>query len=231
MTEAVRTALVAMLEGVSGIGRVHPYERFAKTTDAMAALYAVGGAVRGWHVQRLAARRRLLASGRVLVTATWTITGFVSLVDADASEIATDVLIDAVVAAERVDPTLGGVVRGLPVDGVAGVQLVESDTVMFANVLCHRARLALTAQTFEGAADGDLVGVADAAGRLIGAIVERLAEETDRHADRRGRAARSDVERPGRARRYPRRGDRDGRRVLCGVFRGRARGRRSRGAR
>ncbi|WP_238121963.1 MULTISPECIES: phage tail terminator protein [unclassified Xanthobacter] len=175
---AIRAALVALLEAIPDIGRVHAWERFAATEKGFIDLYSHAGAVRGWRVNRVSTRRRVLASGRVLVTDRWAITGMLSLVDAAQSEITASDLADAIIAAEVADPTLGGVARGVAVEGAAGVQLLAIAPVMFAGVLCHQVALQLDTQTFEGAAAGGLAGGLEsmdgAAGRLIGAVVARL---------------------------------------------------------
>lgn len=189
MSDPVRDAIVTLIAGVANVGQVHPYERYRKEQAAMAALYAVDGAVRGWFVQRLAARRRLLASGRTLVSTTWSVQGFMSLVDAEASELALDDIVDTIIAVERADPTLGGLVRGRPADGAAGFQLLDAGPVMFAGVLCHRVRLVLIAETFEDGGAIELPEIEGAAGRLIGLIVDRLRAEAPALASVVGRLA------------------------------------------
>ncbi|WP_020179649.1 hypothetical protein [Methylopila sp. M107] len=176
MSDPVRDAIVALVAGVPNVGRVHAYERYARESKAMAALYAEAGAVRGWFVQRPAVRRRRLSSGRELVTTTWSLTGFMSLVDTEASELELDGLVDKIIDAERADPTLGGAVRGEPVDGVLGFQLIDAGPVTFGGLLCHRVRLVLFAETYEDAGAGELANVPGASQRLIGLIVERLRE-------------------------------------------------------
>lgn len=174
---SVRLAIVDLVAGVAGVGIVHAFERYAKDEAKFRTLYVTDQAVRGWHVQRLAARRRLLASGRELVTESWVVTGFVSMVDAEASELDLSNLVDAVMAAERADPTLGGKVRGREVDGAVGFQLIDFGPVMFAGVLCQRARLSLFTQKLESAIDGDFGAVDGAADSLNDAVVARLHEE------------------------------------------------------
>lgn len=174
---SIRAALVALLESVPDIGQVHAYERFSGTEKGFLALYAANARVRGWRVSRVSVRRQALASGRVLVTERWAIVGLLSLVDAEQSEIVAGDLADAVIAAERADPTLGGAARGTPVDGTSGMQLLALEPVMFAGVLCHRVTLQLDVQNYEGAAIAGLLEAVDgAAGRLIGAVVARLQE-------------------------------------------------------
>ncbi|WP_127088329.1 phage tail terminator protein [Aquabacter cavernae] len=178
-TVAVREALVALLEQIPNIGRVHGYERFGKTEKDFLALYATDGMVRGWRVSRPASGRRALLSGRTLVTDRWVVVGMLGLKDEDESEIVACDLADAVIAAERSDPTLGGVVRGVSVDGATGMQLVTIEPVMFAGVLCHRVTLTLDVQYYAAGPTGagGLDQLAGAAGRLVGAVVQRLRDE------------------------------------------------------
>lgn len=175
-TAAVREALVSLLEQIPNIGRVHAYERFGKTDKDFLDLYATGGVVRGWRVSRPASGRRALLSGRTLVTDRWIVVGMLGLSDEAESEIVACDLADAIIAAERSDPTLGGVVRGVAVDGQAGMQLVAIEPVRFAGVLCHRVTLTLDVQFYAAApaGAGGLDQLAGAGGRLIGLVVQRL---------------------------------------------------------
>lgn len=182
-TETVRAALAALLNSVPTIGRVHDYERFAAREADFAAMFRPAGEtiVKGWTIGRLGGvSRRALASGRTLVTSRWLLTGYRSLVDAERSEVDLDGLVDAVIAAERADPTLGGAVRGTPVEGQSGIRLAEAGPVMFAGILCHRAKLVLDVQTFEGSTSAGFL-LEDAAGSgpsIVGAVVDRLKATT-----------------------------------------------------
>lgn len=182
-TAAVRTALVDLLEAIPDIGRVHDRERFAAREADLIALYTDGSArtpILGWYVRRTGVvRRSRLASGRVVTVTRWVVTGFASFVDADASETAMDDLVDAIVAAERLDPTLGGAARSTPSGDLSGFMLIESGPVMFAGVLCHGVRLALDVETIEAAIapTGSLADIAGADGRMIGAVVDHLTAE------------------------------------------------------
>lgn len=174
---SIRAALVALLAGIPDIGRVHGYERFSGNEKGFLDLYRLDdGRVRGWRVSRVALRSGLLASGRALNTSRWAIVGMLALVDADQSEIVAGDLADAIIAAEAADPTLGGSVRGRPVDGAFGIQLLAIEPVMFAGALCHKVSLQLDVQTLDGAGTDTLAGLPAASGRLIGAVVERLQE-------------------------------------------------------
>lgn len=182
-TTAVRAAIVGLLSGIPGIGRVHDRERFAKAQADLIALYTDGSAgapIRGWHVRRFAEiGRSTLGSGRVVTVTRWVVAGFASFVDADASEVTMDGLVDAIVAAGRLDPTLGGAARSTTAGDQSGFRLVESGPVMFAGVLCHGVRLALDVETIEASISpvGGLADVPGAADRLIEAVVEQLAAD------------------------------------------------------
>lgn len=181
--DTIRAAIVAVLSPIAAPGIVHPFERYAAKTEAMRALYqpgGVGGVVNGWNVRRGAIRRRLLPSGRLLVAAEWLISGYRSLVDGEESELVMDATAEALIGALDADPTLGGAVRGVPAEDAgsqaAGPQLVDSEPVMFAGVLCHRARISLVTEHFEAAAidSGGLADLIDPEFALITATVERL---------------------------------------------------------
>lgn len=149
-TTQIRNAIVAALQDVEGIGRVHAFERYAKDTGKLAQLYMVGRELHGWYVRRVALREVEWSSDENREVATWRIVGFMALKDEDASELAFDLIIDRIRAAFRNDESLGGLVEQLgDPDGGQGrgesaVQIEGSGPVMFCGVLCHQARLLLT---------------------------------------------------------------------------------------
>lgn len=139
----IRAAIVAKIETVAGIGRVHGYERYAVQQEAMRQLYLDGEAVDGWFVRRVQTIERGGAIGRYLEDHRWVVRGFRSLVDAEASELAFDATIEDMRDAFRADETLGGVIDSTLVGDLAGLQVDDSGPVMFAGVLCHAAQLTL----------------------------------------------------------------------------------------
>lgn len=144
--EDLRAAIVAKLRAIDGIGVVHDHERYAHALDQLKALYVPEGEtqLRGWFVRRTAIAETSVGANRRTQDVTWRIQGVMALDDAASSELAFDALIEAIGDAFRADPTLDGLVQQ-PEDGAdAGVQVVDSGPVMFANVLCHAARLAFT---------------------------------------------------------------------------------------
>lgn len=145
----VRAAIVGVMSGVAGIGRVHGYERYAKREAAFKDLFASGGQIRGWVVRRVATAEDSPAVGRYTITHRWQVRGYMSLDDEAASETAFDDLLEAVRDAFRADETLGGVVASINVGEVAGLQVDDSGPVMFAGVLCHAVRCTLLTRHYE----------------------------------------------------------------------------------
>lgn len=139
-----RAAIVAVLEGVAGIGRVHSFERYAKAEGKLREIYTIGGRLEGWFVRRTATRVTAPALRIRTVIHRWRIRGYMGLEDAEQSELAFDARLEAIRAAFDASTTLGGVCETTHVDDLAGAQLEDSSPVMFAGVLCHGARFALS---------------------------------------------------------------------------------------
>jgi hypothetical protein len=143
---AIRSAITARINTVPAVGLVHDYERYTKRNNDFAAFYQQDRKLLGWFVRRLSTREVVVDSVTTRLITRWQINGFMGLEDDQASEKAFDDLVEAVRAAFRDDETLGGCVettRGQPGEE-AGLQLDELGPVMFAGVLCHKARLSLT---------------------------------------------------------------------------------------
>jgi len=140
----IRDAIVAKLQTVAGIGVVHGFERYAEQVPKFKDLYVQGGKVNGWLVRRASWRREPFSNERRMVITRWQIRGYASLVDAEQSELAFDLVLDHIADAFDADETLGDLLYASDADNLAGIQLEDSGPVMFAGVLCHSARLALT---------------------------------------------------------------------------------------
>lgn len=145
----IREKIHLKLVGVSGIGQVHDYERYSAREADFKTLYkdTSSGRIKGWNLYREATRELDLDNGSVRRIHTWRITGFMSIDDADATGKTFDDLVEAVATAFRTDRTLGGKVDDIKdmsqEDGESGIQVDSIEPVMFAGVLCHRARLRL----------------------------------------------------------------------------------------
>ncbi|WP_119301139.1 hypothetical protein [Dongia deserti] len=145
----IRDAIKAKLEAIPGIGVVHKYERLATRVADLKALYVTGGQLRGWHIRRTATNEVSPTLGSYVIDHRWQIRGFMAIDDSAESEIAFDNLIEAIRDAFRADETLGGLIKGTQVPPpTIGVQLIEHGPVMFADVLCHGARLNLATRHF-----------------------------------------------------------------------------------
>lgn len=146
-----RAALVALWRTVPGIGRVHEYQRHARTEGEFRAHYLhtlPDGTqqLRGWQLSNPAISERSPGVGRVLCGYTWVWRGYLAWDDAKATELTFDALVEAARSAFRADPTLGGVATAEagPEDGLDGVQKADAGPVLFCGVLCHSAVLRLT---------------------------------------------------------------------------------------
>lgn len=153
----IRDAIHAKVAGVTGVGVVHKYERYANKTSDLAAKYFSGTVpnkrLTGWFIRRASKRVTGPAVGRFVIWNEWMIRGYMSVEDADATELTCDDLVEAICAAFQADETLGGVITGTVQDvddgNLVGIQVEESGPVLFAGVLCHSARLKLYTQHFE----------------------------------------------------------------------------------
>lgn len=141
----IRNAITTKITGVSGVGKVYDFERFAKAEKDFRTLYESGGRILGWNVRRISKTETSGNIGVWVVTNKWQIKGFMSLDDSAGSELVFDGLIEAIGDAFRADETLSGVVASTALESpdVAGIQVEDAGPVMFAGVLCHSARLAL----------------------------------------------------------------------------------------
>lgn len=143
----VRMAIAAMLMSVPGIGRVHEYERYAKTDKDFRRFYLSAGAgasdsdsLHGWHIRRIG---RVEKGNFNLVETKWEIRGFLALNDDDASELEFDDLVDDILDAFRDDPTLGNVVQWPALEAEQVPTVTDSGPAMFGGVLCHCVKLQL----------------------------------------------------------------------------------------
>jgi len=151
----VRAAIAAKVAAVANVGQVHAYERYAREASALLALYksaAQGGErLLGWYVRQGGFQEVFVDTGRWVRDVDWEIVGYMGLDDADATEKKMAVLVDAIADAFRDDDDLGGAVASCIIDNrgdQAGIQLREFGPVLFAGVLCHRARLGVTTRIF-----------------------------------------------------------------------------------
>lgn len=147
--ESHRAAIVAKLQGVPLVGRVHDLEPWGRTQADFESAYVYTlpdgtQQLRGWFVRRVRTREVESAIGRVVNEHDWQLRLFMSLDSAQRSEITFDTLVEAVRKAVRTDLTLGGAVQPPASSRATGLQLTDSTPAMFVGVLCHAATLAMT---------------------------------------------------------------------------------------
>ncbi len=146
----VRAAIKAKLASVAGMGQVHDYERYAREAAAFLALYksaAQGGdRLYGWFVSERRISERFVAQGRYHALVDWSLTAYMGLNDADATEKLLAAQVDLARDAFRADDELGGAVSTCIIENrgnAAGLQLDELAPVTLAGALAHRARCSL----------------------------------------------------------------------------------------
>jgi hypothetical protein len=148
-----KAAIVALLNAVTNIGRVHSFERYVREEAPFRSLYLftpAGGSehLRGWWLRNTAISEMQLGVGRTLNEYSFELRGFMALKDADATETIFDELIEALRARYRLDPTLGGVNLAEPLGSEDGIQKDDAGPVTFCNVLCHSALLTLKTREY-----------------------------------------------------------------------------------
>lgn len=144
----VRAAIVELLRSVANVGVVHEHEPLLSSIAELRKVYVHPALeqLRGWYLKRTATRTEGEIFEAAVETITWDIVGYSAVAEAGTSESEWDAVIDAVREAFRADYNLGGVVASCTSAdrNEIGIQVRESQLVMFCDVLCHRARLQLS---------------------------------------------------------------------------------------
>lgn len=140
----IREAIAATIETVPAVGQVQRFQRNIRNTAELIATYGIpGNRILGWSISRLSARETMATSTYNTIVHRWEIRGYMGLRDEDETEIAFDILIEAVRSAFRDNDDLGGAVDTTTVGDSAGAQLIESGPGSFMKTLVHAARLIL----------------------------------------------------------------------------------------
>lgn len=145
---AVRDQIKTVLEGVSGVGKVHDYERHAKDWSAFFTLFLdADNKINGWEVSRYATPSAAAGRGVFERRHNFRLRGYYGLSDSAASEKTFQDLVEAVVTALQADQRLGGTTwKSGP------VQVAAVEPRIFGSVLCHYAEL--TVEVWEEASYG-----------------------------------------------------------------------------
>ena len=139
----IRTAILTVLQGVSGIGLVYERQRYSKSSKTLMEFYVQGGVLQGGFISRKGFKKVSPEGHTFTVLTTWEIDLFRAFQESGDSELAFDAVIDSIDEAFIADQTLGGVVAATVTEEQAGIRLLTSQPAMFAGVLVHYAKLSL----------------------------------------------------------------------------------------
>lgn len=139
-------AIVAVLQGVAGIGLVYDRQRYSKSSKILVEFYVQSGVLNGGFVSRPSFKKASPEGHTVIKYNSWEIDLFRAFQESGESELAFDAMIDAIDDAFDDNQTLDGVVDGIFGEEQVGIRLVKSQPAMFAGVLCHYAKLSLTTE-------------------------------------------------------------------------------------
>jgi hypothetical protein len=140
----IRTAIYNVVNGVTNIGKVYDYDRWAADWNTFINLFktTIGGVdqIRGWEISRRSAGERPSEFGPVNEEShLFVVRGYMAINDAAATEKTFNALIEAVGAAFRSNQTLSGTAHR---HDFIQAEIIEART--FGSVLCHYCELALT---------------------------------------------------------------------------------------
>jgi len=151
MISTIIAAIKTTLEGVTGIGNVYGYERWANNHSKFLDLFRTDAdTINGWVISRASTAQQVTAYRKRQNAHVFTIKGFYGLKDADASETTFQALLDNIQTAFESDITLNGTVKTTcpnwgQMSGAAGLQITSVEARMFGNILCHYAECRLGA--------------------------------------------------------------------------------------
>jgi len=142
---AINTQIGTILSGVSGIGVVHNYQRWASTWEKFLDLFKTNSdKINGWMITRAATPATVESTTHESRIHQYKIRGVYGLKDEDETESTFQALIEAICDAFRAKRTLNGTAED---SGPLSVTVVENR--MFGGVLCHYCELDLPAEEFE----------------------------------------------------------------------------------
>ena len=148
---AIRTQIKTILEGVTGIGVVHDYERWAKDWSQFLTFFKSGSVINGWTVTRTRTEERALCGNQNEQVHVFVIRGYYAVDDSAATEKTFQDLIETIRTTFRTNYTLNGACETTNPEwgSMAGKSGIQADVIeprMFFGVLCHYCELSLGAQ-------------------------------------------------------------------------------------
>lgn len=141
---AIRAQIYAILNGITNIGKVHDYERWAKTWGEFILLFKSipHNQIRGWEIGRKAP---ITKDKDGIRTHTYFIRGYMAVDDSAATEKTFSTLLDTVVDTCEDNPKLNGAANGSETPSVDAL-----DVRTFDGVRCHFAELTFTVYEYVG---------------------------------------------------------------------------------
>lgn len=141
----IRTQVKTILEGVSGIGLVHEYVRWATTWEKFLEFFKTSSnKINGATITRVQTPETCESSDHNSRRHSFLIRMYYGLKDDDESEITFQLLVENTCAAFRAKRTLNSTAED---SGPPQVEILELR--MFGTVLCHYAEISLDAEEFE----------------------------------------------------------------------------------
>lgn len=148
---AIRTGIKGALAGITGVGRVHDYERWTADSAQFLALFqdAASKKIFGWEITRTGAKVEK-PTQKFKVTHAYVLKGYYAVSDAAKSEKLFNAVIEAIVS-KFISNHLAGT------QGICLPQVGIIEFRMFGNVLCHYAEIRLdVAEIVERVSDEQL---------------------------------------------------------------------------
>jgi hypothetical protein len=138
--DSIIAAVKTILEGVTGMGLVHDYSRYATTATAVKALYVTNNVLNAWEIDRASTPATKQTNVRTRRTHQLKLYGYYGVDDAQASAKTFRALVEAVEAAFRTNDTLNGTALNA---GPVSIDL--EGHILKAGILCHYAELTIPA--------------------------------------------------------------------------------------
>jgi hypothetical protein len=135
---AIRAQIQDIMEGVSGIGVVHKYERYSKSIPKFLSLMTHEGKVNGWTIHRQETPSERISNPAVERYHLFAISGLYELDDEAGSEETFQALLEALVQAFHANITLNG--TAVKCDPLS---IDDVDTDLYGQQLFHTAALSL----------------------------------------------------------------------------------------
>ena len=146
-TVDIRNAIITKLKAITGVGKVHNYQRYANQQSDLKAFYLDDDKILGWLLRRASFKKTAIADAIYSIRSSWELHGYMSLRDEKQTELLFDALVDLVQLKLSNDPTFGGIASW-----VENYELKATlEPVMFCGILCHSVTITFNSQHEETA--------------------------------------------------------------------------------